>query len=64
VEAQEITQEDKCCDSVQYDEKGHTAACVSIALPFQKERINADDVDFFSVVGRGFYCHRGPRENQ
>jgi hypothetical protein len=59
-EAGEVGQQHEGGDAVQYDQKGHTPTCVTIALPLQKEGINADDIEFFSKVGRGFYRHRGP----
>jgi hypothetical protein len=59
-EADEIAQQQEGSDTVQYDQKGHASACVSITLPFQEKGIDADDIDFFSMVGWGLYCHYGP----
>jgi hypothetical protein len=38
-------------NSVQYDQKGYAATCVSITLPFEEKGIDADffsDIDLFS----------------
>jgi hypothetical protein len=50
-EPDEITEEQKRRDAVQYYEKRNTSTCISIALSFQK---NSVDIDFISVVGWGF----------
>ena len=49
----------KSGDSIQNNEEGDSATCISIALPLQKKGINTNNIDFLSIVGWGFCSHPG-----